>query len=84
MDGGQRNEVLEVWAVTPQGKRVYQYMQERGPITDGDARAVCGVSRLSAIILQLRKEGVEIKAEWAQGENRYGEITRYKRYWLAN
>lgn len=84
MDGGQRDEILEVGTVTPQGKRVYAYMLNRGPITDGDARAVCGVSRLSAIILQLRKEGVEIKAEWTEGKNRFGEITHFKRYWLAN
>jgi len=84
MDGGQRNEVLEVRTVTPQGKRVYAFMRERGPITDGDARTVCGVSRLSAIILQLKKEGVEIKAEWIEGKNRFGEITHFKRYWLAN
>lgn len=59
-------------------------MRERGPITDGDARAACGVSRLSAIILQLKKEGVEIRAEWTEGKNRFGEITHFKRYWLAN
>lgn len=70
--------------MTPQGKRVYAFMRERGPITDGDARAACGVSRLSAIILQLKKEGVEIKAEWIEGKNRFGEITHFKRYWLAN
>lgn len=84
MDGGQRDEILEVGTVTPQGKRVYAFMRERGPITDGDARAACGVSRLSAIILQLKKEGVEIKAEWIEGKNRFGEITHFKRYWLAN
>lgn len=48
-------------------------------ITSYEAFAEYGVTRLSAIILDLRKKYI-IGDEWVERTNRFGETVRFKRY----
>lgn len=66
-----------------QEQRVLNYMQEFGGITSLEAFRDLGITRLSAKIFNLKKQGYVINSEMQQGENRYGEITHFKRYMLA-
>lgn len=66
-----------------QPDRVYEYMVTYGGITQAEANKAIGVSRLSAIIFELKRKGIPIKSEWQSGTNRYNEQTRYKFYWIA-
>ena len=65
-----------------QEQRVINYIREFGSITSKDAFNDLGITRLSAKIFNLKKMGYEIKDEFEQGKNRYGETTFYKRYYL--
>jgi len=65
-----------------QEQRVLNYMQEFGGITSLEAFRDLGITRLSAKIFNLKKQGYVINSEMQQGENRYGEITHFKRYML--
>lgn len=66
-----------------QDKRVLEYMQKFGGITSLDAFKDLGVTRLSAKIYDLKKQGVEIIDETIEAQNRFGETTRFKKYMLA-
>ena len=66
-----------------QKARVLQYMEKNGSITSAEAFFELGVSRLSAVIFELRKTH-EIEADWEEGVNRFGERTRFVRYRLAD
>ena len=48
-------------------------------ITSFEAFAEYGITRLSAIIFELRKTYI-IMDEWVERTNRYGEQVRFKRY----
>lgn len=41
-----------------------------------------GATRLSAIIFNLRAEGLNVQDRWVNGVNRYGNPCRYKEYFL--
>lgn len=62
-------------------ERVYDYMKRFGSITTKEAFEDLGNTRLSEYIRQLRLEH-NIKDEWVNGVNRFGEKTEYKRYWI--
>lgn len=62
--------------------RILEYMQEFGSITTLDAFRDLGCTRLSEYIRQIRLER-EVKDEWVQSTNRYGEKVEYKKYYLA-
>lgn len=66
-----------------QPEAVLDFMKWHGSITQAQANFELGVSRLAAIIKVLKKRGIEIDCEWQTGVNRYGELTRYKKYWIA-
>lgn len=67
-----------------QEQRVINYIREFGSITTKDAFNDLGITRLSAKIFNLKKQGYEIKDNFEQGKDRYGETTNYKRYYLAD
>ena len=67
-----------------QEQRVINYIRQFGSITTKDAFNDLGITRLSAKIFNLKKQGYEIKDNFEQGKNRYGEITNFKRYYLAD
>ena len=63
-------------------QRVMQYMEEEGSITSLDAFRELGVTRLAAIIFNLKEQGVPIKTETMYGINRWGDEVRFAKYSL--
>lgn len=70
--------------IMTQKDRVLQYMQDFGFITSLDAFKDLGITRLSAKIYELRKEGYTIGAERLRVRNRYGDYTHFNKYYLAD
>lgn len=62
-----------------QKREVREWLLQGNPITPIEALNYFGVFRLSAIIYDLRKEGLPIKTSMVYGENR----TRYAKYLLT-
>ena len=63
-----------------QRKVVYQYIKtHKNGISSMEAFDF-GITRLSAIIFDLRADGVEIESVPCQCKNRYGHNTNYVRY----
>lgn len=67
---------------TAQKNRVLQYLKVHGSITSMDAINCFGATRLSAIIFDLRHDGWNIETKFEKGCNRFGNETRYGRYYL--
>ena len=67
-----------------QKDRIINYIRQFGSISSFEAYANLGITQLGARIDQLKKEGYEFKTEWEKGQNRFGEKTEYKRYYLAD
>lgn len=63
-------------------ERILNYMKENGSITTWEAIKEFGCTRLSEYIRQLRTEMI-ISDDWECGRNRYGELVRYKIYYLG-
>lgn len=63
--------------------RILEAMKRGESVTQLDAWARFGCSRLAARIRDLRDEGQEIRDEFVKVSNRFGEDCRVKRYWLA-
>lgn len=64
-----------------QKERVYEYIEEFGSINTLEAFKDLGVTRLSAVIFELRKL-YDIADEWIYGTNRWGEPVKYKKYFI--
>ena len=62
-------------------ERVLNYIKDFGYITTYDAFVDLGCTRLSEYIRQLRIE-YNIVDEWIYSTNRYGEKTKFKKYWI--
>ena len=65
-----------------QCRRIVQYMQKYGSITQQEAGDNLGCTRLASRIADLKKQGYQIRTVREHGENRYGEPTSYARYSL--
>ena len=65
-----------------QWERVIAYMMKFGSITPYDAFKDLGITRLAAVIFQLRKDGVIVYGKLEKSKNRFGEPTKYMRYSL--
>ena len=63
-----------------QCERVLDYIHKYGGITQKQANAEIGVSRLSGRIWDLKAKGYPIYDEWITVRNRYGEKCRVKQY----
>lgn len=61
--------------------RILEHIKGFGSITTFEAFTYLGCTRLSEYIRQLRLE-YNIKDEWVEDINRYGEKIQYKKYWL--
>ena len=66
-----------------QQKRILDYMNTHGGITAAEAFNHLGVMRLSARIKDLKESGHNITYTDIDGENRYGEKVRFRRYKIA-
>jgi hypothetical protein len=70
-------------ARTTQEERVLEYMKRFGYITTLDAFNDLGITRLSAKIFNLKKQGYTIIDETIKVKNRFGEEVHVKKYMLA-
>ena len=65
-----------------QKQRVLAYMEEFGSITSLEAFRDLGITRLSAVIFDLRDAGYPIDSKTESSTNRFGDKTSYSRYSL--
>lgn len=69
-------------SIRTQPERVLDWLKEHPEgITQLDAYSI-SVTRLAEIIRLLKCAGVAISDVWEAGKNKYGQTTRYKRYFL--
>ena len=61
---------------------ILRHLRHFGSITSWEAIREYGVTRLSAVIFDLHKNGINIPDAWEEEINRYGEPVRFKRYFL--
>lgn len=65
-----------------QQETVIEYMTDFGSITPMEAFANLGVTRLSAKIYGLKREGYIFDEKRETVVNRYGKKVSYKRFWI--
>ena len=65
-----------------QEKAVLLHLQTKGSLTQAQAVRLYGCYRLSAKILEFRKQGYKIETEYKTGKTRYGTHTTYANYIL--
>ena len=63
-----------------QNKRILEYMDKHGCITQIEALQHCGVMRLASRISDLKRLGHPITSEMVTVINRFGESCRVKEY----
>ena len=66
--------------ITNQKVIIEKWLHDHGSITGKQAMEDCGVYRLSAVIYELRKRGVDIETNMIDVKNRYGGISRVAQY----
>lgn len=66
-----------------QKQRVLDYIEEFGSISSLEAFTDLGITRLSAVIFDLKEEGHRFETKTERSRNRYGEKTSYARYSFA-
>lgn len=65
-----------------QTKAVLDWLETGAGITSMEAFKELGVTRLSAVIFNLRRRGLNIETQTIEQVNRYGEKVRFARYVL--
>ena len=65
-----------------QKELILKYLEDFGSITPMEAFADLGITRLAARISDMKKDGIEIKAESVKSINRYGKAVSFARYSL--
>lgn len=63
-----------------QAEMIVEYIDKFGSITSRDAFNDLGVTRLSARVADLKREGYAFEEEWESSKNRFGETVSYKRF----
>ena len=64
-----------------QNSRILDYMIAHGSISPLEAMNELGVMRLGARIFELKEQAHPIETVMVEGTNRFGETTRYARYY---
>lgn len=64
-----------------QNSRILDYMIKNGSISPLEAMNDLGVMRLGARIFELKEQAYPIEKVMQEGTNRFGEPTRYARYY---
>lgn len=64
-----------------QRTEVLRYLKQYKVITDEKAHEKFGVNRMGSVIYDLRQQGVLIDTVMVETVNRYGNPTRYGRYY---
>lgn len=62
--------------------RVVEYLNQFGSITSRDAFVDLGITRLSAVVFDLKKKGYAVDTKFESSKNRWGDMTSYARYSL--
>lgn len=65
-------------------KAVLQWLKTGASISSMEAIENFGATRLSAIIFNLRKRGYNIETVWCEGTDRFGNPSRFARYYLRD
>lgn len=68
--------------VPTQQERVLQYIRDFGSITRAEAMSELGIANLPAVILDIRKRGVQVLTNEIESKNRYGQKITYAKYTL--
>lgn len=63
---------------------VLKHLKDYGSISSWEGFTDYGITRLSAIIYNLRSEGFNVVSEIVHTKNRYGNPTRYSKYSLLD
>lgn len=66
-----------------QNERIIRHLCDCGSITSAEAMSEYGIMRLASRIRDLRVEGYDIRGQTVAAKNRYGEPTRYSRYYIG-
>lgn len=66
-----------------QNMLILKHLQTKSGITSWEAISEYGITRLSARIYDLRNNGFDIQDKWIEEYNRYGQRTKFKKYFLA-
>lgn len=61
---------------------ILDYLERNGSITQAEAIEKLGCYRLGARIWELKERGVRIRRTMVDGTNRFGDRTRYARYYV--
>ena len=67
-----------------QHERIIQYMKKHGSISQREASVELGICYLTTRISEMRSSGIDITDYWTEEKNRFGEMTRFKRYSLRS
>lgn len=81
IEGRRKPPQREVYSMT-QKQRVAEYIRDFGSISSLEAFRDLGVTRLSAVIFDLKADGYEFETKTEKVRNRYGEPCHYARYSL--
>ena len=65
-------------------EKILNHLKEKGSITSWEAIQLFGATRLSAIIFNLRKSGVNIASERVEFTDRYGDKSTFAKYVLVS
>lgn len=65
-----------------QNEMILAYLEQNGSITQAEAMNALGCYRLGARIWELKQRGCRIKRRMEESLNRFGERTRYARYYV--
>jgi hypothetical protein len=66
--------------ITNQKVIIEKWLRDHGSITGKQAMDDCGVYRLSAVIYELRKRGIDIETNMIYVKNRYNGQSRIAQY----
>lgn len=61
---------------------VLNWLRTGASISDSEAAKSFGIMRLGSIIFNLRKRGYDIETVMCEGSDRFGNRSRYARYYL--
>lgn len=65
-----------------QQEEILLYLTENGSITRLQAANELFIFELSSRMGELRKKGYKIASDWHRRVNKYGRVSRFKKYWL--
>jgi len=69
--------------ITNQKVIIEKWLHDYGSITGKQAMNDCGVYRLSSVIFELRKRGLDITTHTLVVKNRHGGVSRVAQYQLV-